>query len=413
LHKKFIPVIIFLFCAGIIALTQETDEISVDQTEIVSSNENNEELSSDLETKENLDFERKTRWFRSNAGGLAVEEMYSRYAALRNEFALAIDIAHHDEIPEYILSFYKDGLIPEIRILFKNSEIYRTQWILKDIDGRTRVNAVFLDEEESEQSTENSEQINESGEKEDDFLEIVDLYFKEGFVEVYDEKSFLISEYRFFKSGNRNKIEYEYNKNLIIISTVMDWQGESKDYHTAYKDFFYYNRSLSLRTIERIFYKEMQIDDDTLKIIFPRRIMDALNDPFIEEQKLNIYPEFFGEIIVYAENKIVYENDDRGRTLKQTLYNDKKEVVWVIVNIWSNDRIVSAIKTEGDNIFIAEYEYDSKGERILERNLRNGNLERIVHTNNKTDIEELYFNNILVLRAVWEDGRKISETRIR
>jgi len=50
---------------------------------------------------------------------------------------------------------------------------------------------------------------------------------------------------------------------------------------------------------------------------------------------------------------------------------------------------------------------------ISEKNLKNGVLERVVLIDGETEIEELYMNNAVVLRAVWEDGRKISETRVR
>jgi len=40
-------------------------------------------------------------------------------------------------------------------------------------------------------------------------------------------------------------------------------------------------------------------------------------------------------------------------------------------------------------------------------------LERLVMTEDNKDIEQLYLNNVVILQAVWEDGRKISETRMR
>jgi hypothetical protein len=61
---------------------------------------------------------------------------------------------------------------------------------------------------------------------------------------------------------------------------------------------------------------------------------------------------------------------------------------------------------------VSEYEYDSNSNVILERNFRNGVLERVVRTEGNREIEELYLNNFIVLRAVYEDGRKISETRV-
>jgi antitoxin component YwqK of YwqJK toxin-antitoxin module len=103
---------------------------------------------------------------------------------------------------------------------------------------------------------------------------------------------------------------------------------------------------------------------------------------------------------------------ERSNILSQTLYDENDSIIWVITNKWSNDRIVSTLKKEGDTEYLAEFDYDSDGNRITERNFKNGILERVVYTEGNTDIEELYFNNMVVLRAVWENGRKISETRV-
>jgi hypothetical protein len=129
-------------------------------------------------------------------------------------------------------------------------------------------------------------------------------------------------------------------------------------------------------------------------------------------EKLNSYPGFFGEVFVYENERIVYTTDERSRIISQTLYDSENKIVWVINNTWLNDRIVSTLKKEGGTEYLAEFVYDSGGGRILEKNYKNGILERVVRTEGKTDIEELYINNMVVLRAVWEDGRKISETRV-
>jgi hypothetical protein len=130
--------------------------------------------------------------------------------------------------------------------------------------------------------------------------------------------------------------------------------------------------------------------------------------------KHHSYPEFFGDLFVKENTRIVYTNDERGRILTQTLHNndEKNSVVWTIANKWSGDRIVSTSKKEGDIESVSEYEYDSDNNVILERNFKNGVLERVVRTEGNKDIEELYLNGIIVLRAVWEDGRKVSETRV-
>jgi hypothetical protein len=244
-------------------------------------------------------------------------------------------------------------------------------------------------------------------------IEIVDVRGKAGFVEIFNENSFLTAEYRFFENGRKNRTAYEFRNNLIISAALLVWEREKNDFVIAYRDFYRYNRSSSLRSVERVFYRDMRMLDDPVITAFPRHIMDAIRASFLSEQRLNLYPDFFGDVFLHIASKVVYENDQRGRAVRQTLYDDNEEVVWVINNIWSGDRIISTTKTEGDTVLTAEYEYDASGDRILERNLRNGSIERIVRTENNIDVEELYFNNVLVLRAVWEDGIKVSESRIR
>jgi hypothetical protein len=189
---------------------------------------------------------------------------------------------------------------------------------------------------------------------------------------------------------------------------------DGEEYIREYADFYRYNRSLSLLSVERTFYRDMQIQvNDSVLIAFPRRIMDAADQEFITGGRISLLPEFFGEVFVHVDSRIIYETDERGRVLNQTLYDDEDNIVWVIRNTWQNNRLVSSLKIEDGIILLAEYEYNSAGDRILERNLRNGILERTVRTEGGFDIEELYLDNVVVLRAVWEDGRKISETRVR
>jgi hypothetical protein len=82
-------------------------------------------------------------------------------------------------------------------------------------------------------------------------------------------------------------------------------------------------------------------------------------------------------------------------------------------NTWSQDRLLSVHWTSGDDDRLTEYEYDGGGDRILERNYSKGLLERIVKQEGDREVEEIYMNNRIILRAIWEDGRKISEERIR
>jgi len=492
-----IAVFVLLLLAGIAALTQELDYIfpSLNEEDYAIFERGPEE------DKPPEDPIKHTRWFRSNAGGMAIEEVGSRFVAMRNEFALAIDFENHSDMPDRIQQYYRGDFTPEVRLLYRNGRLLRTQWIFRDRNGTTRVNAVFIEPKEEEpeeppRREQEREQIAEGGEAEDGDAEdgeqiadngeeaaetvaapvrerrtLRDLFTRNrdtnntgqtadneqlaesdaendneelaegqddddqsaiaaeqpdpeeqkterkvqvtGFLEIFDEKSFLTSEIRYFEDGRNSKIDYVSNNNQIISATVYDWDDDFNDFTIAFTDYYRYNRSLSLRAVERVFYKDRQMTDDFALITFPRRIMDAVEESLFTTQRFNLYPDFFGDMFAHNALRMVYQSDERGRITSQTLYDDDEKVIWVIRNTWLNDRITATVKTEGDIVLRAEYTYASNGDRLVERNLRNGVLERVVRTQNNTEIEELYFNNVLVLQAVWEDGRKISETRMR
>jgi hypothetical protein len=427
LNKKLIIIVflVLILFAGIIALTQEDDDelldIDYDETEFLL------DYGFDLDKNGWI---KPARWFRSNSGGMALEEIQSRFAALRNQYALAINYVSEEELPEYLFSYYDENYFVEVRILYKKGEQIRTQWIFRDEKGNTRLNAIFLepesgieDKEEyvfteeiaeiiTEQETENSAQpADEELEEEIKIVIIKDIKNRKGFIEIFNEDLFLISEYRFFENGKIEKTEYELKNNLLINAVyLMSENGEN--YKTFYIDYYRYNRSLSLRNIERIFQKD-GILEAPVTVTFPRRIMDAIRAGISISERLNLYPEFFGDIFINIGSKMIFDIDDRGRILGQILYDDEGNVIWTIQNTWQNNRIAITSKTEGETILTAEYAYNSDGDRILERNIKNGVLERVVTTKGDTEIEELYMNNIVIVRAVWENGRKISETMVR
>ena len=104
--------------------------------------------------------------------------------------------------------------------------------------------------------------------------------------------------------------------------------------------------------------------------------------------------------------------DDGGRLLTQTTYNNRNETVSVKKYAWQGERITSVTTTEGSNIKKTEYEYNASGGKTAQRDYNNGILERQVITQGNREIEEIYLNGSVALRAVWENGVKISEERI-
>jgi hypothetical protein len=83
------------------------------------------------------------RWFRSNAAGMTLEELASRLAALRNEYALGIDFIPPGELPAILASRYEESWQVEVHILYKQGHESRRQWIFRDLEGTARLVAVF------------------------------------------------------------------------------------------------------------------------------------------------------------------------------------------------------------------------------------------------------------------------------
>jgi hypothetical protein len=457
-NKKIILIVFLalLFFAGIIALTQENDESFFPKMEPKAA-ESLVDFSIKDFKRNREEWSKPAQWFRSNPAGMALEEMESRFKALRNEYALAINYVSEEEVPEYLSPYFNEGYYVEVRNLYKNGEQTRTQWIFRDETGNTRLNAVFLEPEpepEHEPVKENSDdeqiaqiitdeetetaqveaeeemktaqikaeektetaQAEAEEEKEEEAVEekvaiIKDIKSRRGFIELFDKKYFLRSEYRYYEDGKVERIEYVLRDDLLINAEYFVSIKDDSNFKTIYIDYYRYNRSLSLRNIERVFKDEMT--DAPATVSFPRRIMDSVKAGLLIKERINLYPDFFGNVFVSDGYKMNFNIDDKGRILGQTLYDKENEIIWTINNTWNGNRIVSTVKREGETILAAEYAYDRDGERISERNIKNGVLERVVLIDGEKEIEELYMNNVVVLRAVWEDGRKISETRVR
>ncbi|MDR2730436.1 MAG: hypothetical protein LBB81_06000 [Treponema sp.] len=415
--KNTILIIVILLFSGIMALTQEYNVPYL----VPDTNRNEEAGEGELIAKVitvtgTPVLITRRRWYRSNAGGMALEEMPTRLSALRCEYSLLINFISRHELPGYLLKYYNDNFFIENRTLFRKAEETRKQWIFRDRNGSARFIAVFTEPKEEDE-------IEGSGEK-------GTIPVRYGFIEVYDENYSLSCEYKYFDDGSILKTDFFYKDGIIIkvqysnlekTTNVNANGGEDEINHTKgeysvkYTDIYHYNRSYFLRSVERLYHMDevINLSRNNVNIAFPQRIHDtARKENFLTEQ-VNTYPDFFGDLLVSKDNKMLFTTDERGRIITQTLADDDGTVIWEIKNNWSRDRILSISKKENGIELLTEFEYDSGGKRIIERNIKNGALERIVRTENNIDIEELYIDNVMVLRAVWEDGRKKSETRIR
>jgi hypothetical protein len=329
----------------------------------------------------------------------------------------------------------------ELRTLYENGNEVRRQWIFRDDQGTTRLNAsggggLFGGEGDGE---------------------------KRGFIEVYNEGGFISEERQFNSDLSETLIRFFYNRDTLVRaetrikeapaeevpaeepSAEAPWEGDAEEaplteaaelpakvpveaederdedgYILVTTDSYRYTRSRSLRNIERVYHSSAgrEPGKDSLRIPFP-----SINPGFSREvvfvnPGIAYSSEFLQDISALEGEsgpvgRIIYTTDSRGRVLMEQRLDDEENVLAEIKNTWSGDRLVSVSYTAGEDERLTEYEYDEDGSRILEKNYNQGALERVVRSDKERDVEELFMNNELVLRAVWEEGRKISEERVR
>lgn len=106
-------------------------------------------------------------------------------------------------------------------------------------------------------------------------------------------------------------------------------------------------------------------------------------------------------------------HDERGRVVSERRISADGAVLSETRTLWSKNRVASIETVVGTETRRTEYEYDAAEKRTMERNYRNGVLERSVRSIGGEDTEELYSDGTPVLRAVWVGGRKVSEQRLR
>jgi hypothetical protein len=370
-----------------------------------------------------------TRWYRSNASGMMLFHVPSQSAALRNEYALAVSLVSRNEIPPLLLQYFASAYSIELRTLFNNGEMIREQWIFRDSRGTTRLNASGTDGLFLEDGLEEGK----------------------GFIEIYNAGHTLTEE-RLFSQGSESLTHFTYTGNLLIRADTWIKEPpptelsptephpetaaetpEASDIEEALSDadsaasarpfgpgsppditdYYRYTRSASLRAIERVYHSggisSRRIPFPSISPIFPK-------EPEFENPGVAHSSEFLDDVIdvpIPPGGRSIFSTDNRGRILSERRLDENGELLGELTNIWTGDRLISVSWKSGDDEWLIEYEYDEKGDRILERNFNRGLLERIVRSEGNREVEELYMTGRLILRAVYEDGRKISEERVR
>ncbi|WP_010260959.1 hypothetical protein [Treponema primitia] len=380
-------------------------------------------------------------WYVSNAGGMALEPAFSQYA-LRGKYALSVGSASPSELPEKLLQYYDPSYRIEIRNLYEEGVVSRRQWSFKDETELTRLAAVFEDDNSGFIELYNTDKlISESHQINADSSDYITYY--------YYNRTFLIRTetwlFTLFKAEPEDEpVEEEpdvkaedpketipnvpvpsstraeeegiemvpiprpVNIPVTVVKTLNDGIEEP-----IWTDYYRYTRSYALRSVERRYLKAPAEGQETAFFRFPQLILGVgAENEFVHPGSV-FSSEFFDDVIINSGDRILYNTDERGRIRSEVRRDEFDRILGEVINTWSGDRLTSVLWKSDAEERLIEYEYNNDGDRIFERNLRNGVLERTVRQEGDREVEELYMNDAVVLRAVWLNGRKISEEHVR
>jgi hypothetical protein len=415
-------------------------------------------------------------WYASNAGGMALQPMPSRLAALRGKYSLMVGRAAFGDLPALLREYYQDPWSIEVRVLYADGAESRRQWIFTDREKVIRLVSVFVEAPPPEDEDTEDEDAPEEVPPDDDQVDRIAPEGEEkgeaeagaavpGFIELYNGEGLLTGERRFQDGGEEVEIRYFYNQRFLLrAETTRKFSAppepaaepeesselplaesseplefaesveplespESVELEEAAElppvepeeplpaerlvctDYYRYSRSGSLRTIERVYHEPAE--GVAARIRFPHRILDSIHEKEFVNPALTYGSESLSDILIDSPYRVVYNTDQRGRILSETRLDKDGQVVGELNNTWLGDRLSRIVWKAGEDERRIEYRYNADGDRIEERNFRNGNLERVVMKEGDIEVEELYINDQPVLRVRWEKGRKISEERIR
>jgi hypothetical protein len=320
---------------------------------------------------------------------MALEPAFSR-VALRSKYALSVEDAVFSDLPDRLRKHYEPSYRIELRCLYEDGVISRRQWSFRDERNLARLTAVFDDD-------------------------------SSGFIELYNADKFITESHQIGGDGSDYITRYYYNRGFLIraetwLYTPFREEPEAEAAEQVPKeepvwtDHYRYTRSYALRSVERRYFNVP--GEAAFFRSSPLILGLAPENEFVKPGSV-FSSEFFEDVIINSGDRILYTTDDRGRIQSEVRRDEDDNVLGEVINTWSGDRLASVLWKSEDEERLIEYEYNGEGDRIFERNFRNGVLERTVRQAGEREVEELYMNGTVMLRTIWEDGRKISEERVR
>ncbi|GHT82593.1 hypothetical protein FACS1894137_01790 [Spirochaetia bacterium] len=382
-------------------------------------------------------------WYVSNAGGMALEPTFSLYA-LRSKYGLSVGSASFAELPEGLRKYYDPSYRIELRTLYEAGVISRRQWLFRDDTALARLTAVFEDDDSGFIEVYNADKlITESHAMRADGSDYSTRYYYTG--------SFLIraetwlytpfqaepeAEVSAAEASTEDAMAEESPSDTEAASAAsaraaaegieavpvpralddpvaaVETEGKAVD-ELLWTDYYRYTRSYALRSVERRYFSSPEPGQEAAFFRSPPLITGiGAADEFVKPGSV-FSSEFFEDVLISSGDRILYNTDARGRVQSEIRRDENDEVLGEVINTWSGNRLASVRWKSDTGERLIEYEYNSDGDRIFERDFRDGVLERTVRRDGDREVEELHMNGAVVLRAVWEEGRKISEERLR
>jgi hypothetical protein len=410
-------------------------------------------------------------WYLSNPSGLALERSPSKITALHADWSVSVEQAEESVVPDILRPYYETGFSIELRVLYNQGKPVRRQWIFRS-GSVTRLNASMPVEERQETDGKTSEaeqsagdrpedetgraeaEVNqpedETGRVEDEVNQPEDgtdsaeaevnrpedgtgraeaevNQLEDGteqpeaeadrpkadrgegrlpFIEIYSPEYLLTELFQIRASGERYSTRYRYSGGVLVGSeTRLD--GE-----LLWSDEYRYTRNYKLRGVERR-YAEKEVAEESAGLVqlrFPPRGLSFISPDSPYDYRLRTGA--LRDVFMTEAATVRYSTDGQGRVTYEEHFDKDGKQLASLTNEWSEERLLSVTWSSGGVSGKVEFDYTPDGENAAERNYRNGVLERKVTRDGNREIEELYRNGEPVLRAVWEDGRKITEERL-
>jgi hypothetical protein len=178
-----------------------------------------------------------------------------------------------------------------------------------------------------------------------------------------------------------------------------------------WEDTYRYARGKTIRSIERRVLSEAG-KQELVKMKIPRTVEKETDENTFVQPATSFMSDFLSDVIYNKTSRITYTTDKKRRVISEAFFNETGGKIGEMRNTWSEDRLVSVEWDGGEDTRRVDYTYNKAGDRVTESDYHNGVLERTVSVEGKQEIERIYKYGSLILQAVWEDGRKLSERRI-